>query len=143
MTNRILSLLAAVAVLGACDGSSDKADAIDIDAIKAGKAIYDERCAECHGKNLGGQLNWQTTKADGTVPAPPLNDEGTAWQRSDDLLFRSIKLGGEAIVPSGFHSNMPGFREQLSDDQIRDVLRYIKSRWSSMSRARQDRMNTK
>ncbi len=140
MMNRLLSLLAVLTVLGACDNSADKADVTD--TVEAGEAVYKERCAGCHGADLEGQPNWQTPDAYGTVPAPPLNDEGTVWQRSDDLLFRSIKLGGKAIVPSGFHSDMPGFAQKLTDEQIWQLLSYIKSRWSPMIRARQERMNT-
>ena len=143
MTKPILSLFAAITILSACDGSTETADVSDTDAVAAGKAIFEERCAVCHGINLEGQPYWQTPNEDGTVPAPPLNDEGTVWQRSDQLLFRSIKLGGSAIVPSGFHSAMPGFGQNLTDEQIWHVLSYIKSRWSPMVRARQERMNTK
>ena len=142
MKNRTLPIFAVIAVLSACDGSTDTADATNVNAVEAGKAIFDERCADCHGTNLEGQPYWQVPNADGTVPPPPLNDEGTVWQRSDQLLFRSIKLGGEAIV-SGFHSAMPGFEKNLTDEQIWQVLSYIKSRWSPMIRARQERMNTK
>ncbi|MEG3619374.1 cytochrome c [Magnetovibrio sp. PR-2] len=111
--------------------------------LAAGEAIYQEHCAQCHGPDLQGQPNWQVQNADGTVPAAPLNGEGRAWKLSDDLLFRSIKLGGTSIVPSNFPSNMPSFQEHLTDEQIWIVLRYIKNRWTPMARARQERMNTK
>jgi mono/diheme cytochrome c family protein len=44
--------------------------------IEAGKALYAQHCASCHGANLEGQPDWQARKADGKMPAPPHDDSG-------------------------------------------------------------------
>ena len=48
-------------------------------------------------------------------------------------MFRYTKLGGQAALEatgvSGFTSGMPGFADQLSDQEIRDILAFIRSTW--------------
>ena len=102
-------------------------------AAQAGAALYQEYCASCHGANLEGEPNWQTRKADGTLPAPPHDETGHTWHHDDEMLFLYTKLGGEAFLASrgieGFKSGMTGFGDILSDDEIRAVLDWIKSQW--------------
>ncbi len=98
-----------------------------------GAAIYAENCASCHGVNLEGEANWQSPNPDGTLPAPPHNEDGHTWHHSDRLLFNYTKLGGKgAMAQQGlldFNSAMPAFGADLSDREINAVLAYIKSRW--------------
>ena len=76
-------------------------------------------------------MDWRSQKPDGTYPAPPHDAEGHTWHHSDSLLFRYTKLGGSEALRdvSGFRSGMPGFGDTLSDQEIWDVLAYIKSHW--------------
>ncbi|GAA6198663.1 MULTISPECIES: cytochrome c [Pseudophaeobacter] len=101
--------------------------------VAKGAALYLEYCASCHGEELEGEVNWHTPKEDGTLPAPPHDENGHTWHHGDDLLFNYTKLGGqvalEAAGVSGFQSGMPGFADQLSDREIRDILSFIKSSW--------------
>jgi mono/diheme cytochrome c family protein len=47
------------------------------------------------------------------------------------VLFGLTKFGiAPPYGPSGYQSDMPAFGSTLSDQQIWDVLAYIKSRWS-------------
>ena len=107
------------------------ADPGDPEQVARGARIYAEACASCHGVRLEGEADWQSQKPDGTYPAPPHDAEGHTWHHSDTLLFRYTKLGGAAALGDvpGFQSAMPGFGETLSDQEIRDVLAYIKSHW--------------
>src|SRR5687768_16880141 len=96
--------------------------------IEVGRLLYAQHCAACHGVNLEGQPNWQTRKADGKLPAPPHDETGHTWHHSDDQLFRITKLGVSAVVPS-YQSDMIGFGDKMSDDEVRAVIEYIKSTW--------------
>lgn len=101
----------------------------DAKAIKRGAEIYDESCASCHGAKLEGEENWRQPGPDGRLPAPPHDPSGHTWHHSDMVLFRLTKHGPAALVGNGYESNMPGFDGILSDQEIVDVLAYIKSTW--------------
>jgi len=133
----------ALAALAACSDGYTSADATNVKAVSAGKELYAANCASCHGATLEGQPNWKETLADGTLPAPPHNDDGHTWHHPDSLLFKYTKKGGAAIAPPGFKSAMPGFTAILSDSEIWSVLSFIKSRWSPRTQVRQARMNRK
>ena len=108
--------------------------------IVAGEELYGQNCAACHGANLEGQENWRTPDADGRLPAPPHDKSGHTWHHPDSLLFTYTKLGGqETLAAQGieFDSGMPGFGEQLSDEEIWNILSYIKSTWPERERAAQ------
>lgn len=117
----------AAASLSAQEKQPDTADPL------LGETLYQESCASCHGVNLEGQENWQSTQADGTLPAPPHDESGHTWHHGDDLLFNYAKLGGQAALEqmgvAGFNSGMPAFGEQLTDEEIWNILAYIKSTW--------------
>ena len=100
--------------------------------LVAGKALYAETCAACHGVNLEGQDNWRSPGEDGRLPAPPHDETGHTWHHEDQVLFNYTRLGGrEMMAAQGmeFDSGMPGFGDQLSDQEIWNVLGYIKSTW--------------
>ena len=98
-----------------------------------GLALYKEHCASCHGAELEGQPNWRRIGEDGLLPAPPHDATGHTWHHDNRLLFDYTKLGGEALMAargvSGFRSGMEGFGEVLSDDEIWDILAFIRSTW--------------
>lgn len=100
--------------------------------IAAGEKLYAQSCAVCHGTNLEGQENWQSPGPDGRMPAPPHDETGHTWHHTDTVLFEYTKLGGRAaLAQSGldFESGMPGFGEVLTDQEIWNILAYIKSTW--------------
>ncbi len=116
--------------LGGTDGPSPE-------RLALGRQLYDANCAACHGIELEGEPDWQRRRADGTLPAPPHDETGHTWHHPDELLFDITKQGTAAFAPAGYKTNMIGFADTLSDDQIRAVLDYIKSRWPEKIRARQ------
>lgn len=100
--------------------------------IIVGQDLYHETCAACHGAILEGQENWQSPGEDGRLPAPPHDEAGHTWHHSDQVLFGYTKLGGrEMLAAQGmeFDSGMPGFGNQLTDQEIWNILGYIKSTW--------------
>ena len=100
--------------------------------VALGKAIYDDYCAACHGANLEGQPDWKSPGPDGRLPAPPHDETGHTWHHPDSMLFAYIKLGGSAVMAEQgitFDSGMPGFGDQLSDEEMQAVIAYLKSRW--------------
>ncbi len=105
--------------------------------LALGGALYGAHCAACHGAELEGEPNWRRRKPDGLLPAPPHDETGHTWHHPDGQLFEITKRGTAALVGSDYQTAMGPFGEVLSDDEIRAVLAYIKSRWPENIRARQ------
>lgn len=132
--------VAVVAALGAgayvwsvAGANSDKISLThgDVDIVE-GKALYAKVCAACHGTGLEGQEDWRSPGEDGRLPAPPHDETGHTWHHGDQVLFEYTKLGGrEMMAAQGmeFESGMPGFADQLTDQEIWNILGYIKSTW--------------
>ncbi len=97
--------------------------------VKAGQAVYEQNCASCHGKNLEGQFNWQKRNSDGYLPAPPHDETGHTWHHPDQMLFEFTKYGPQKFAGSDYKSTMPAYIGKLNDEEIWNVLAYIKSRW--------------
>ena len=101
--------------------------------LRNGRVLYKEHCASCHGADLEGQPNWRRIGKDGLLPAPPHDATGHTWHHDNRLLFDYTKLGGKALMEargvSEFRSGMEGFGEVLSDDDIWDILAFIRSTW--------------
>ncbi len=143
---RSLAVAAAVAAVGGAGalwlGRSDAqtgAMPADID-IAQGQALYAANCAACHGANLEGQEDWRSPGPDGRLPAPPHDQTGHTWHHPDQVLFSYTKLGGRALMAEQgmeFDSAMPGFGGQLSDQEIWNILGYIKSTWPERIRETQ------
>ena len=115
------------------------ADPANAAQVAAGRVIYAANCASCHGDKLQGQPNWKERKADGKLPAPPHDATGHTWHHPDQQLFEITKRGVAAIV-SDYQSDMIGFGGKVSDQDIWNVLAYIKSTWPPDIQARQAEM---
>ncbi len=95
-----------------------------VEAQPRGKAVYDSRCAECHGADGKGD----GPAAAYLVPRPRDFSSGKYKIRStetgsvptDDDLIRSVRRGL-------YGSAMPGWDRILSDTEIRDVVEYVKT----------------
>jgi mono/diheme cytochrome c family protein len=109
--------------------------------IARGKALYAGHCASCHGADLEGQRDWKSRLPSGRMPAPPHDASGHTWHHPDGVLFRITKEGPAAVVGGGYESDMPGFGDVLSDDDIRTVLAFIKSTWPERERAYQEQLS--
>lgn len=54
----------------------------------------------------------------------------------------SVTQRGPAAYPKGYLTDMPAFRDSLSDREIAAILSYIKSEWPKDIRVRQNRLNS-
>ena len=106
--------------------------------ISAGSALYAQHCAACHGINLEGQPDWQSPDANGVLPAPPHDASGHTWHHDNVLLFDYIKLGGAATLAAlgveDFNSGMPAYEGVVADEDIWNILAYIRSTWPARER---------
>ena len=117
----LVATLAGVSMMAAWPGHAGQADHENPQQVARGAEVYVAYCASCHGTNLEGQPNWRSRKPDGRLPAPPHDETGH---------------GTAAHAPAGYLTDMPGFGDVLSDDEIWSVLAYIKSRWPKHITAR-------
>ena len=90
--------------------------AASAESVAAGQDTYRKSCAPCHGiKGEGGSGN-------DLIPASPdLTDETWDHGSSDGAIFNNIKNG----VPPDF--NMTPWKDQLKDDEIWNVVNYLRS----------------
>jgi cytochrome c oxidase cbb3-type subunit 3 len=80
-----------------------------------GQAIFEKHCLRCHGKNLDGQGPDART-----LLVPPANLQAPASRAKTDWELLITISHGVMFSP------MHGWRERLTQDQILDVLSYIR-----------------
>lgn len=103
-----------------------------VQAETAGRMLYFENCAACHGVDLEGQPDWRSPDENGLLPAPPHDETGHTWHHDDAMLRDYITRGGQAVLDDmgvTFTSGMPGFGSFLNAEEIEAILDYIKSTW--------------
>jgi mono/diheme cytochrome c family protein len=127
--NSLAALLAGL-TLAACEpaGTADAPLDRNLDPMQVGRgqAVYAQNCAVCHGPQGQGQSgDWRIREADGRFPPPPLDDSAHAWHHPTADLLEMIRDGS----PGG-QGNMPAWKGKLSEQQMQDVVAYIKSLWS-------------
>ena len=96
----------------------------DPQELAAGKALYQNNCAECHGAEAEGAANWHQADANGKYPPPPLNGTAHTWHHPATALFRTIGEGTEALGGS-----MPAGKDKLSQEEILLIINWITSLW--------------
>ena len=120
ITAAILALCVASTAVGA-QGNPDPAQiknpvAATPESIAAGRQIYQRHCASCHGRNgEGGPGN------DLIPAAPSLVDGQWPHGSSDGEIFSNIRNG---VAPD---FNMVPFKDRLMDDEIWNVVNYLRS----------------
>jgi mono/diheme cytochrome c family protein len=101
--------------------------------LGSGRTLYSENCASCHGTKLEGQPKWRSPNANGVLPAPPHDATGHTWHHDNALLFAYTKFGGTGALAAmgiaNFNSGMPSFDGLISDEDIWDILAFIRSTW--------------
>src|SRR6266702_826634 len=115
--------------LPVASGEPNKPDPDSPGVVARGKAVYADHCASCHGANLEGQANWRKRLPNGHLAAPPHDATGHTWHHSNDQLFDLVKNGTAGILPPGLVTDMPAYKDTLSDDDIWAVLSFIESTW--------------
>ena len=110
--------------------------------VSNGREIYFANCGSCHGANLEGEPNWRSPNENGLMPAPPHNENGHTWHHTDKMLFDITKYGfGKVANLTDYKTNMPIYKNILSDKEIIAVLSYIKSTWPEKIQLGHDKRN--
>ncbi|QHF44443.1 alcohol dehydrogenase [Pseudomonas sp. S35] len=92
-----------------------------------GAHTYATRCASCHGADGKGQPEWM----------PPLAGATSALVKETASAINITLNGAQRVVAAGVPDayRMPAFREQLSDQEIADVLTFVRSTWGNQGGA--------
>lgn len=75
--------------------------------VNKGHAVFLEKCMGCHGES-----------GDGKLPGQPNFSKGDAFYKSDSALIDIIREG---------RGVMPSFNGVLTDEEIRNVVAYVKA----------------
>jgi mono/diheme cytochrome c family protein len=118
------ALLAAVLACGAVaadepkrtDGALLPRDSRDA-AIFRGGLVYANYCVTCHGINADG--NGRAARLHNPRPA-----NLRASDKNDAYIALIVRKGGEAL---GRSQSMPPWGEELTDEQIKDVVAFVRS----------------
>lgn len=86
-----------------------------------GKKLYLTYCSSCHGDNGKGD-----GPAAQSLPVKPANHTAGAVmnQLTDKFLMEIISKGGSAVGKSPM---MPGWGGQFKENQLRDIVAYVRS----------------
>lgn len=122
----IATYLAALPEPASASGASDPAPPparVAAPIIDRGRTVYEDRCARCHGDS-----------GEGRPPAAlALASNRAVTMGSAVNMIRVVLYGG---YPPGTAGNpqpfgMPPFAQDLSDQQIADVVNFIRSSWGN------------
>jgi cytochrome c oxidase cbb3-type subunit 3 len=89
-----------------------------------GKALFEQKCAACHGKTgEGGRGTGVTFSRPRDLPiiAPALNNEGFLAAASDELIRHTLMVGRKGTPMVSF------LDAGLSEQQIDDIVSYVRS----------------
>lgn len=89
--------------------------------VNKGRELYTEKCVLCHGSR-GEGWDWSKRVANPPIPVPDLAK--VTPEQSDQFLFDVVKGGGEAVGKTRF---MPAFGFQLNDQEVWDLVAYMRS----------------
>ena len=109
------------------NGAANPQDQIPPALLAAGKNLYGKNCADCHGD-----------KGQGREPAAPaLAGNRAVTMTSAVNPIRMILFGGYAPGTTGNPRpfGMPPYSLVLSDEEIAEVLLYVRSSWGNAARA--------
>ena len=125
MANKLwlkFSVVALVAILGACSSSSSSAPVDLSPEAAAGREIsINAGCASCHGADGNGNVgpNWI-----GLADSQVTLSDGTVVTADDEYLYTSIKEPG-AMKRRGAVGIMPS--NKLTDQEIASIIAYIRA----------------
>jgi mono/diheme cytochrome c family protein len=96
-------------------------------SVKAGAAIYLGACAACHGPDGNGQPPFM----------PPLAGNPAVLDPNASSLINLVLNGAEPLVVKGVPDayRMPQFRVQMTDEQIAEVLSFVRDAWGNKAQA--------
>ncbi|MGY2228912.1 cytochrome c [Pseudomonas tolaasii] len=105
------------------DGTPWQYQAVSTDSNAPGAHTYATRCASCHGLDGKGQPE----------SMPPLAGATSALAKENASAINITLNGSQRVVAAGVPDayRMPAFREQLSDQEIAQVLSYVRGTWGN------------
>lgn len=103
--------------------------------LQRGQALYMEYCLQCHGDH-GEGWGWGKKVPPPPVPVPDLSNADHMRQLSDQYLFDIVKDGGEAVGKTRF---MPPAGRVLSDEEIWDVVAYLRFLSQQVHRSKEEK----
>lgn len=108
-------------------------------ASHPGEINYNLYCAHCHGYDGSGQHRdtIENTMSLGMHTVPPHDSTGHTWQHPDTLLVKVIQEGVDNPLD---HYIMPGFGAQLNEQQILDIIDYMRRWWTDEQREFQEQV---
>lgn len=88
-----------------------------------GAQTFMTQCSACHGQDGRGQSQW----------IPPLAGAASSLARENASSINVTLNGSTRVVADGIPSayRMPAFRNQLSDQEIADVLTFVRTSWGN------------
>jgi len=99
----------------------------DARTLEAGRSIYADACAPCHGEDARGVLHL----------FPPLRDNPVVQSDDPVTLIRVVLHGTQNAAtdraPTG--PSMPSFGWKLDDGEVAAVLSYVRSSWGNTAAA--------
>jgi cytochrome c oxidase subunit 2 len=99
-------------------------NANQMSAASAGRQLYESMgCVSCHGANAEGGRGPALV---GVYDSQVVLNNGQAIKADEDYVRESI-LNPQAKIVSGFGPIMPSFQGQLSEEQLLQVVAYVKS----------------
>ena len=103
---------------------------IPTESPNIGAVVYAQECASCHGANLEGQADWQSSNEDGSLRSPPHDETGHTWHHPDSYILNRVLNGTADLSPDlQATSNMPAYKDKLTDAEIQAVIDFIKQSW--------------
>ncbi|TPM24380.1 cytochrome c [Mesorhizobium sp. B2-3-5] len=95
--------------------------------MAAGEAIYHDNCSACHGGDGAGA---------GAL-FPPLIGNSIVAQGNAETLARVVLAGSQAVYTAGAPTTpaMPSLAWRLKDQEIADVLTYVRGSWGNSAPA--------
>ncbi len=104
---------------------SGNATELTEDEFVLGYQVYSSVCSNCHGGRLQGQWAWRSKAPESTSIAPPLDNTGATWLRSDRSFLQRIRQEDEGSIP-----NHPEIAPGLTAEEAVAVLSFVKTHWS-------------
>ncbi|WP_049620627.1 c-type cytochrome [Frateuria defendens] len=88
-----------------------------------GTQTFMARCSACHGPDGRGQGQW----------IPPLAGSASSMAKENASSINATLNGSGRVVASGIPDayRMPSYRNQLSDQEIADVLTFVRTSWGN------------
>ncbi|WP_349606077.1 cytochrome c [Cupriavidus sp. DF5525] len=88
-----------------------------------GAQTFATKCSSCHAQDGGGQGQWM----------PPLAGSASSMARENASSINVTLNGSGRIVANGVPDayRMPPFRNQLSDQEMADVLTFVRTSWGN------------